>query len=119
MKKTARKDDYLLLLTTTNRIEEAHRMADHLVAAGLVACVNIIPSIFSIYLWKGAVQKDNEVLMILKTKKSKIGKLQETFRKIHGYETPELIACRLEYGLPEYLRWIDDSLAGRKSNPKS
>ncbi len=119
MKKKRVPGNYLLLLTTTNRVEEAHRMAVYLVNARLVACVNIIPSISSVYRWKGSVQKDSEVLMILKTSKSKIGRLEKTLRKIHSYETPELIAIPVAYGLPEYLKWIDDSVTTRKSSGKS
>jgi len=115
MKKSQKKNDYVLLLTTTNRVEEAYRIANHLVAARLVACVNIVPSISSIYRWKGSVQKDAEVLMILKTKKSRIGRLEKALRAIHSYETPELIAFPIVYGLREYLKWIDDSVANEKA----
>jgi len=119
MRKNPVPKDYLLLFTTTNHIEDAYRIADHLVAARLVACVNIVPSVSSVYRWKGSVQKDSEVLMILKTRKSKIGRLEKTIREIHSYETPELIAIPVAYGLLEYLKWIDDSVTTRKSSGKS
>ncbi len=119
MKGTRKKDPYVVLFSTTNRLEEAHRIAHQLIAARLVACVNIVPSISSVYRWKGSVQKDTEVLMIMKTKKSRISRLEKSLRAIHSYETPELIALPIVYGLPEYLKWIDDSLAIEKSAVKS
>jgi len=115
MKGTRKKGSYVVLFSTTNRLEEAHRIAHQLIAARLVACANIVPSISSVYLWKGSIRNDTEVLMILKTKKSRIPKLEKAFRALHSYETPELIALPLEYGLQEYLKWIDDSLSSPKS----
>lgn len=101
---------YMIFFSTTNSVEDARRISEHLVKERLVACVNIVPSITSIYWWKGSVTEDQEVLMIIKTSSRKAAEVEKAIRSLHKYETPELIGFQLQYGLPEYLQWMQTSL---------
>jgi len=71
--------------------------------------VNIIPSIHSVYWWNNQINHDNEVLMLIKTEKSRIPDVEKTVKMLHSYETPELIAIPIVYGLDAYLKWIDQA----------
>ena len=101
---------YMVFFSTTNSVEDARRISEHLVKERLVACVNIVPSITSIYWWKDRVTEDQEVLMIIKTSSRKAAEVEKAIRSLHKYETPELIGIDLMYGLPEYLKWIEASV---------
>jgi periplasmic divalent cation tolerance protein len=101
---------HVLMLSTAGSAEQAESIADHLVRNHLVACVNIVPSVKSIYRWKGAIETDMEVLMVIKTGNERIPEIEKVFREMHPYENPELIAIPIEYGKMEYLRWMTDSL---------
>ena len=102
---------FAIALTTTGSMEEATKIAEHLVTQHLVACVNIVSSIRSIYWWKDSVQQDDELLMIMKTERKMIPRIEEAIRSLHSYDVPELVVLPIEDGLPEYLKWIGDSLA--------
>ena len=98
---------HLILFSTTNSIEEAKKVATHLVENRLVACVNIIPGITSIYRWKNAVNEDQELLLVMKTTSDRLEKVKEAVLNLHSYETPELIGFDVTQGLSQYLNWID------------
>jgi len=80
-----------------------------LVEEKLVACVNMIPRIRSVYWWKGEVCNEEEILMIMKTRSDLFPALRDRVRALHSYEVPEIIAFPIEQGLPEYLSWIAES----------
>ena len=101
---------YVVILSTTGSMEEASKIADHLVANHLVACVNILPSVHSVYWWNHSVNHDNEILMIMKTEASQVPKVEAAIRSLHSYQVPELIVLPVNYGLPEYLKWMDGTL---------
>lgn len=106
-----KKQTYSVLFCTTGSIEEAERMATSLVERRLAACVNIVPSLTSIYRWENKICRENEALMVIKTQQAKIPALEEAIRSLHSYQTPELIELPIKYGMKEYLQWIDTSLA--------
>ena len=114
MKKKASRKKYTLLISTAGSQEEASRIASHLVENRLVACVNIIPSIRSVYFWKDEVNDEFESLLLIKSEKSRVKEIENAIRSIHSYETPELIAFQLDYGMPAYLNWITDTVKKRK-----
>lgn len=89
--------------------DSAQRIARALVEAGLVACVNILPGLRSIYRWKGEVQDDIEFLLLAKTAESRVAAVAESIRKLHPYELPEVIAVPVVAGLAPYLDWVRDS----------
>lgn len=84
----------------------AERLASVLVDEGLAACVNIIPGILSIYRWQGAVTRDSEVLLLIKTVGARLPALKDRIKQLHPYAVPELIAQPVSEGLPDYLDWV-------------
>jgi periplasmic divalent cation tolerance protein len=89
--------------------EEGEKIAKHLLEQKIVACVNIIHDIHSIYRWKGEIEEDNEFLLVMKTAKEKKSLLIRTIEELHSYETPECIGWKIDAGSKPYLRWIEDS----------
>ncbi|MCI0444877.1 divalent-cation tolerance protein CutA [bacterium] len=101
----------IIILSTTGSEDEASKIAEHLVSNRLAACVNIIPSITSVYRWKGEMNTDREILMIIKTDASRFEEIKSAVRNLHSYETPELIAIPIQQGLQQYLDWITESVS--------
>jgi periplasmic divalent cation tolerance protein len=83
-----------------------------LVEEGLVACVNVIPGIRSIYLWQGKLQEDDEVLCLIKTRPELYAQVQARILALHPYEIPEILAFAADDGSPAYLEWLRTSTAG-------
>jgi periplasmic divalent cation tolerance protein len=88
----------------------AQRVSDTLLEARLVACVNIIHDIRSLYIWKEERQDDPEFLMIAKTRLERFQELVEAVRLVHPYEVPEIIALPIVVGDAPYLAWIDENV---------
>jgi periplasmic divalent cation tolerance protein len=100
---------YLVLTTTKNRAE-AERIAKKIVGEKLAACVNVVPNISSTYRWKGKIERSRETLLLIKTSGEKLDKVIKRIEELHSYEVPEIIALPIERGLPEYLKWLKESL---------
>lgn len=91
--------------------EKAARIATELVRRRLCACVNVVPGLVSVYRWKGAVEEDDESLLVIKTRRDSFRALEAAVRELHPYEVFELVALRIDVGSAPYLRWLDESLA--------
>ncbi|NHI88798.1 MAG: divalent-cation tolerance protein CutA [Candidatus Thorarchaeota archaeon] len=100
--------DFIVAITTCP-IEVAQNLARVLVEAKVCACVNIIPSVKSIYHWKGEIVTDNEALLVMKTKADLASSLEEVIKRIHPYEVPEYVVLRVEKGAKDYLDWITET----------
>lgn len=98
-------DEIIIFITTPSK-EEGEKIGSHLVENRLAACANIIPSMTSIFSWEGKVCREQESLVIVKTKRNLFDKLSEEVKKRHPYTVPEIIALPLVAGSPEYLKWI-------------
>jgi periplasmic divalent cation tolerance protein len=96
----------LLVLTNVPERAVAERLADMLIDKQLAACVNILAPCRSVYRWKGAVQRDEEHPMLIKTTAERYPALEKALREEHPYELPEIIAVPIERGLPAYLDWV-------------
>jgi periplasmic divalent cation tolerance protein len=101
---------FIVILSTAGSAEEGEKIAEKLVSDRLVACVNIISGMKSIYWWNQAVQKEEEVLMIMKTERVKFDEVQQAIRSLHSYEVPEVICLPIENGFEGYLKWIENTL---------
>ena len=102
----------LLALSTVGKPEDADRIARALVERGLAACVNVVPGVVSTYRWKGRVEREGELLLLIKTRAETFEALREALVAVHPYEVPELIAVPIEAGHAPYLQWLDEN-----SNP--
>ena len=99
----------LVLCTVPDRAS-AERIAEALVAEQLAACINIIPGITSVYRWKGTLEKDEELLLFIKTSEAVYDSLEQRICALHPYELPEIIAVPIQTGQEDYIRWIENSL---------
>ncbi len=100
---------YIVCLVTIDDMENASRIARKLVEQKLAACVNIIPELRSIYAWQGRICDERECLMIMKTREELFDRLRDAVKALHPYDVPEIISLGIAHGLPDYLKWIDDS----------
>jgi len=101
---------HIVIFITAKDVGEAETIAEKLVQDRLIACANIVSGIKSIFRWEGKVDKADEVLMILKTKKDLFPKIEEAVRSIHSYDVPEIIALPISDGHQKYLDWINESV---------
>jgi periplasmic divalent cation tolerance protein len=101
---------YQIVIMTASSTEEAERIATALVGEGHAACVNVVPACRSIYMWKGSIVKDDEVMMFAKTRRDDFGEIVRRVTALHGYEVPEIIAVGLESVSESYGRFLGEVL---------
>ena len=104
------KDEYVQIITTTEKKEDAEKIAELLLKKRLAGCIQIIGPIMSNYWWKDQVEKAEEWLNLIKTKKNLCKELEKSIKEIHPYETPEIIGIPVVIGSKDYLKWLDDEI---------
>jgi periplasmic divalent cation tolerance protein len=97
----------LVVLCAVGKIEDAEWIAREVVERRLAACVNVLPAVTSIFRWKGEVERNDEVLMIIKTNRQRFEALRDAILSMHTYEVPEVIAFEIAAGHGPYLTWLD------------
>lgn len=102
--------NFQIALCTVPDIGTAESLAEKMVKQKLAACVNIIPSITSVYQWQGNIEKDPETLMVIKTAEELMADLEELLDEHHPYEVFELISCNIEQAATAYLQWLDETV---------
>jgi periplasmic divalent cation tolerance protein len=98
----------VVILITASSIDEAKKIGNALMEERLIACVNIIPQVESIFYWQEKVCNEKEALMIIKTRKSLINDIIKRVKSIHSYSVPEIIALPIISGSEDYLKWVGD-----------
>lgn len=106
--KQKQKANFIVILVTAGTEAEANKIAQILLKQKLVACVNIIPGVNSLFWWEGKIDKSCEVLLVIKTKSSFLKEVVESVKKNHSYEVPEIIALPIIGGNKDYLKWIEE-----------
>lgn len=96
------------VLMTAPDTDAAETAVRSLLDERLVACGNIVPGAVSLYRWKGAVHRDEEVVVILKTLRRLVPRVLERARALHPYEVPELLVQEVADGNPAYLDWVGE-----------
>ncbi len=100
----------VVVFITAASKKEAKKISNELLKQRLVACCNLIDKIESIYWWKGKIESSKEVLILAKTDKDKLKRLEKLVKKIHSYDVPEIIALSLQWSQKDYLRWLNENL---------
>ena len=96
----------IVVMTTLPDFKYAETLAGNLISKDLAACVQIIPQITSVYKWEGAIQKDSEVLLLVKTIQSKFSVVQNAIKENHPYTVPEVLAIPASDVSDDYLEWM-------------
>lgn len=96
----------VIVLTTVPSAEVGERLGRALIDRTLAACVNVLPPMTSLYRWKGAVQRDVECQLVIKTDQSRVDAVREVVRECHPYELPEFLVVAVDRGDPAYLAWV-------------
>ena len=103
-------NDFIVVLVTSSSREEGENIVTSLVEEKLIACGNVIQDLISIFYWERKVCKEEEVLLVLKTKYNLFEKLSERVKELHSYDVPEIIALPVIKGNMEYLDWIEGTI---------
>ncbi len=98
----------VVILCTVPNEEEAAGIARTLVGEHLVACVNVVSGVRSLYFWKGEVQDDPELLLVIKTTPARQEEVVARIEEIHSYECPEAIVLPIVGGSTAYLEWLGE-----------
>ncbi|MBM4184369.1 MAG: divalent-cation tolerance protein CutA [Gemmatimonadetes bacterium] len=94
------------VLTTAPNMEVAERIGETLVAERLAACANVVPGVRSVFRWQGAVSRESEVLVLVKTTSDALEALRRRIVEVHPYDVPEVIALDVCAGHEPYLDWV-------------
>mgnify|MGYP006289490295 CR=1 FL=1 len=98
----------IMVYITAPDLKEAELIGAALVEKKLVACVNFLDHMKSMYWWDGEVQKGEEVVMIVKTRKSLMRDVVKKVKELHSYQCPCVASFAIEDGNPDFLEWIDE-----------
>ena len=99
----------IIVLVTVPSEDEASKIAEALVSERLAACVNILSGVESVYRWEGKVNRDRELLLVIKSTAPRYSELERRVHQLHSYSTPEVIAIDIDRGSEKYLGWLRDS----------
>jgi periplasmic divalent cation tolerance protein len=96
----------VFVYTTYPSLVEAEEAGRSVVAAGLAACVNILPKMISLYRWQGKVERAEEVVMIVKTRASLAERVRAALKEAHSYDTPAILVVPIEGVDHDYFQWL-------------
>ncbi|MCL0067643.1 divalent-cation tolerance protein CutA [Peptococcaceae bacterium] len=103
-------EEYIQVFTTTEKEEDAKKIAKTIVEERLAACVQILGPITSTYWWEESIETSKEWLLFIKSKKSMYEELEKAIKSIHPYQVPEIIAVPVTAGSKDYLGWLKKEL---------
>jgi periplasmic divalent cation tolerance protein len=115
-RRKARMSDTVVALTTLPADFDAAPLAQDLVAAGLAACINIVPGVMSVYTWKGVPQVEREQQLIIKTTSSLTDALWAELKARHPYDVPEFLVIPVVGGSEDYVQWVESTVGPRKES---
>tara|TARA_B100000579_G_scaffold168489_1_gene137181 strand:- start:5597 stop:5941 length:345 start_codon:yes stop_codon:yes gene_type:complete len=96
-----------LVYMTAGSLDEAKKIGRILVEQNLVACVNILENMTSIYKWRDKLEEDQEVIIIAKTRRKLMQKLTETVNSLHSYDRACILEMPIQGGDNDFMNWIE------------
>ena len=105
-------DEFIFVFVTTSSKEEAEKIAKKLIEVKAAPCINVIPSCISIYEWQGKTSRDEESLMIIKSKRASFSKIKEVVESLHSYDVPEVIAVSVGGISEKYRSYLEGFFKG-------
>jgi len=99
---------YIFIITTTKTKENADAISQKIVERKLSPCVQQIPNIDSIFLWKNKIQNEKEILLIIKASSLKLEEIKDTISDFHDYEIPEIITSDFNILNENYEKWFNN-----------
>jgi periplasmic divalent cation tolerance protein len=108
------KKQHIIILVTAPSQEIGELIANTLLEKKLVACVNFVTPVISLFSWQGDIEREGEVLLILKSRADLFeSELIPAVEALHPYEVPEIIALPILMGSAKYLNWIDEVILNK------
>jgi periplasmic divalent cation tolerance protein len=104
----------IVVLCTAPLEFDAEGLARNLVERSLAACVQIGPAVSSVYRWQGAVERSEERLLLIKSRRELFGAIEEAIKALHPYDVPEIIALEVSAGHAPYLQWLNAATTARE-----
>jgi len=102
---------FRVALVTCATLEEARKIARHVVEKHLAACVNIVThAVESFYSWEGKLEDSSEYLLMMKTSVERLEELEKEVLEMHSYDTPEFVVVPIVAGSEAYLKWVGESV---------
>lgn len=105
------KDEIGMAYITCASMEEAMKIGENLVKERIAACANIIPEMFSLYIWKDELEKSKETVLIAKILKKNYTKLETKVKELHSYTVPCILYYPAAEGFPPYIQWMIENSA--------
>jgi periplasmic divalent cation tolerance protein len=101
----------IVVMVTCADDAQAEKIAECLVQERLAACANIAGRVRSVFRWQGAISRESETLLLMKTRPELFDRLARRVKELHSYEVPEVIALPIVDGSPDYIAWVLESTA--------
>ena len=98
--------DVVIVLTTVPDEDLGEQIARACVDERLAACVTIGAPMTSVYRWNGAVTRERELPLTIKTTAARVAALKERLHAWHSYDVPEFVVLPVVEGSLEYLDWV-------------
>jgi periplasmic divalent cation tolerance protein len=110
-------DDHVIVLTTIGLDVDPASLGRALVEERLAACVNVLPEMDSFFRWRGAVERDQERQVLIKTTVARLPELERRLHELHPYELPEFLVLSVRQGSEAFLRWVTASTSAEADAP--
>ena len=102
--------EMMMVFVTCDGISQAETMADKIVGEKLAACVNVVPGVRSCYVWEGKLTWSEELLLVIKTTRSRFEALKQRVAELHTYDVPEIVGVGIEAVSEKYAEWVKSSV---------
>lgn len=100
--------DLQLVLCNCPELQTAEQIATVLLERRLAACINIMPPQLSLYRWQGKLERQQEVMLLIKAPQAQFSAISQTICQLHPYTVPEIIAVPVTQAFQPYLNWIKE-----------